>query len=78
MREALAIRLELGESRVQVTLTLRAKLEDRSTFNLRMVCYFNFRFGFKIDEQNGANAKTPEKHRDGHLRVPIFYLVVVS
>ena len=70
MREALAIRLELGESRVQVILN----------FFIKYIPIFNlfFRFGFKIDEQNGENAKIPEKLLDDHLRVPIFYHVAVS
>ena len=39
---------------------------------------FKFRFGFKIDEQNGENVKILEKLLDDHLRVPIFYPVAVS
>ena len=60
MREALAIRLELGESRVQVTLTLRAKLEDRSTFNLRMVCYFNLGLVSKSTSKMAQTRKHPK------------------
>ena len=60
MREALAVRLELGESRVQV----KFKLTNTSNQT-------NYRSGSRIAALNGANAKTREKHRVDHRRVHI-------
>ena len=69
MREALALRLELAESRVQV-------IEKNLYFETNLL--FQYRSGFKTDEQNGVNEKIPENRLVARLRALIFSPAAVN